>query len=77
MWTASRLLLVAASTASLYGATSAKQHQKTFSADGKDLVILLSYLRDRATLKWGEGYVQQAAERDGKSAWILNKNLVP
>ena len=35
MWHAARLLLVAASAASIY----AKQHQKTFSASGNNLVI--------------------------------------
>ena len=36
MWHAARLLLVAASAASIY----AKQHQKTFSASGNNLVIV-------------------------------------
>ena len=39
-WTAARLVLVAASAASIYGAADAKQHQKTFSASGKNLVMV-------------------------------------
>ena len=38
MWDAARLLVLVASAASIYHVVDAKQHQKTFSASGKNLV---------------------------------------